>query len=687
MRTIRVAFLCQIAALCVGVSLAQEPTTPDEQFFVELEQSLAVGASTLAPDLERLRVAAASGDAASQLLLGRYLYEGRRTALQVAQGLSLLELAAAAGLSDASYLVGEAYRNGVLGMRRQPARALRHYEAAAEAGNKAAGRALAGLLLDQRYAFADRARGLQMLEDLAAEGDVQALLALGAAYSGVDGLAAINAYGRAAAGGSTSALNSLGDIYRRGAPGVPADLDKALEYYELLGRVGDQGARRKTADIFIRDEGGKQDIARAVAILRSLVSAGDAQASIAIGDLYARGEFTPIDYGVAISAYRQAADAGLIDAYLRLGDLFRGGTVGMRPDVVMAISVYKEAAAKQVRGYSAALVRLADLFRTGAEGLSPDGVQALAYYEQAIALDDDGARRNLAGMLLEGALVPQSAELAVRYLADAAERGDSASAMQLGSLYGRGGAIEADYDKSVYFYRLAAELGEINAPLRQAATLADGPLAADHRQAGISFLAEGVAKGLQGAATELARLVVAGKVPGTQPAEARDMLYGAALGGDAGAAKYLLQLYRDGAGGAFRTDLDVAERLLEEFSPVLGEPATTTERLSILAKRGTGSDTLDRIAEQFDRLPRLMAAQALERMAGTNENAYISLVQRRLKELSLFDGNPDGILTGSTIEAFRRACEAAGSLDKCDRGPLASDAVRLIVAFLFTARP
>lgn len=213
--------------------------------------------------------------------------------------------------------------------------------------------------------------------------------------------------------------------------------------------------------------------------------------------------------------------------------------------------------------------------------------------------------------------------------------------MQLGNLYGRGGAIEADYDKSVQFFRLAADLGETSAPLRQAVTLADGPLAADHRQAGVSFLAEGLAKGLPGAATELARLVVGGKVPGTQPAQARDMLYGAALGGDAGAARYLLQLYRDGAGGAFRTD--VAERLLEEFSNVLGEPATTNERLAILAKQGAGPDTLDRIAEQFDRLPRSMAPQALERMAGTNENAYISLVQRRLKELSLFDGPPDGI--------------------------------------------
>jgi hypothetical protein len=276
--------------------------------------------------------------------------------------------------------------------------------------------------------------------------------------------------------------------------------------------------------------------------------------------------------------------------------------------------------------------------------------------------------------------------LAIKYLTDAAERGDPAAAMQLGNLYGRGGATEADYGKSVHFYRLAAELGEINAPLRQAVTLADGPLAADHRQAGISFLAEGVARGLPGAATELARLVVAGKVPGTQPAEARDMLYGAALGGDAGAARYLLQLYRDGAGGAFRTDLDMAERLLEELSSVLGEPATATERLAILAKRGAGADTLEQIAEEFHRLPRSMAPQALERMAGTNENAYISLVQRRLKELSLFDGAPDGVLTGSTIEAFRRACDAAGSLDKCDRGPLASGAVQLIAAFLYTVR-
>ena len=139
-------------------------------------------------------------------------------------------------------------------------------------------------------------------------------------------------------------------------------------------------------------------------------------------------------------------------------------------------------------------------------------------------------------------------------------------------------------------------------------------------------------------------------------------------------------------GGAFRPDLAMAERLLDEVAGVLGEPAATTERLAILAKQGAAPETFNRIAEQFERLPRTAAVQALERLAGSNENAYISLVQRRLTDLALYDGSPDGVLTGATIEAFRRACDAAGALEKCDRGPLTSDAVRLMSAFLFTAR-
>ena len=196
MRAVKLAFLCLIGLFSISVSQAQEPAKPAEQLFVDLELSLAAGALALAPELEDMRSAAASGDPASQLLLGRYLMEGRRTARQTGQGLELLELAASAGLAEANYRVGEAYRNGVLGMRRQPARALGFYEAAAKAGDKPAARAMAGLLLDQRYAFADRARGLELLEGLASEGDVQALLSLGGAYSAVDGSAAIFQHGR-----------------------------------------------------------------------------------------------------------------------------------------------------------------------------------------------------------------------------------------------------------------------------------------------------------------------------------------------------------------------------------------------------------------------------------------------------------------------------------------------------------
>jgi hypothetical protein len=77
----------------------------------------------------------------------------------------------------------------------------------------------------------------------------------------------------------------------------------------------------------------------------------------------------------------------------------------------------------------------------------------------------------------------------------------------------------------------------------------------------------------------------------------------------------------------------------------------------------------------------------LEPLADTNENAYISLAQRHLKELALFDGARDGRMTGNTIEAFRLAYDTAGFLDKCDRGPPAPDSVRLMSAFIFPARP
>lgn len=459
-----------------------------------LQEILAASGPLLGPALQQLGTEAADGDAASMLLLGRYLVEEEPTADRIGEGLALLELAGKAGLVEANFRLGEIYRNGMTGVRRQPARALAFYEAAASAGDKPSGRALAGLLLDQRYRFADRERGLQLLSDLAAAGDVQSLLALGSAYAAAPdgGRQAIDAFNRAAVGGSQSALEALGDLFRKGTEDVPADIGLALQYFEFLGRQGDVSARKKLADIYLKGEAGAPNIPLGLAILRAAAEAGDVGSYIALGDLHSRGELLPIDAARAIDAYEAAAAAGAIDGYLRLGDLYRAGTVGLRSDPAEAQSTYERAVAAHVSGYSSALSRLGDLYRSGADGVAPDGAAAVKYYEQAVGLNDDGARRSLAALLLEGTLVAPDPQRAIEHLTAAAERGDGSAAMQLGGLFSRGGAVPANYDMAVRYFNLAADLGDSTAPLRLAVALSDGPLAEAHRQEGISFLAAGV---------------------------------------------------------------------------------------------------------------------------------------------------------------------------------------------------
>ena len=588
--------------------------------------------------------AAEAGDGASALILARTLMAPESSAEDRRAGVDLLEKAAAAGILEAQVRLAGVYADGLDGIAADPVRAAELYRLAVEKGDNNARRRLAALLLRGRGLPRDPARAQILLEQAAAEGHVEAAISLAGLYLrgeavAPDGAKAADLLQRGVVSGSTWALKLLGDLYRQGGVGLRADPVKALVYFEEADRRGDAEGRRKHAEMVLRGEGTAADPSRAVAMLEA-AGAADPSAYLQLGDLFAQGEDLPSDAARALGYYRKAADAGLV--------------IG--------------------------LVRSGDLHRRGGAGLAADTQTALHYYEEAAATGDSAGRRALADLLLAQST---DSRRAIQLLADASSSGDGPAALMLGELYARGGAVPIDYGKAANYFRLASDRGISDARLRQALVLLDGPLAKTHFAEGLALLASEADAGTPGAAVELARLQLAGRVEGQGATDALALLDDAARGGDRTAARFLLQLYRDGYGGKLAAEPEKARTVLAAVSGVLGEELAAVEAILLNSRGATSLSTYAVLADDFAKLRRRRATEVLEALSTSNSTAYLYLVQAALAARGLHGQSPNGLLDLATIRAIQRLCSTQGQQAACEREPVSPAAAAVIGAALF----
>ncbi|WP_169197072.1 hypothetical protein [Devosia sp. MC1541] len=80
-------------------------------------------------------------------------------------------------------------------------------------------------------------------------------------------------------------------------------------------------------------------------------------------------------------------------------------------------------------------------------------------------------------------------------------------------------------------------------------------------------------------------------------------------------------------------------------------------------------------------LPLCGPALAQNDMAGraaSDPNGFVTEVQQMLKQRGIYNGDVDGQLTQATISAINLACNAAGVLSDCRRGPLSEVGARAV---------
>jgi TPR repeat protein len=597
---------------------------------------------------ERVRAEADAGSEGAAFSMAKALLAKPGLADQT-EGARYLQQAADAGIVAAQVQMAGLLRAGGAGLTPDPERALDLLEEAAGTGDSAAMLAMGGFALDTELGKEGRDRAISLIEDAADAGDVNAANLLGSLYAqgrGVplDPQKAMLFFEMGMVAGNSPAMSSMGDMFRNGVGPIAADPEKAMALYAEAASRGNQGAARKVADMYLRGEGVPSSPETALDMLNELAARGDTQAYITLADYHLAGDIIPINAQTAIDYFEKAVDAGNPTGLVRLGDLYRNGFPGVTADIN----------------------------------------QALEYYNRAIELGAPGGERYLAAVYLDLNQPMANPARGVELLKSAAANGDANAAVQLGNIYSVNDIVQADYETSKSYFNLALSYGDVNAMVDLAQALVAGPLGTSHRDEALQLLNGAVESGLPGASTELARLQLAGTFPGHGLEGVLTMLLDSTRNGDADAARYLLQLYREGYGLVLAPDRPAAENLLATLEPVLGAEGIAMQRILMMTPDRVTDDGLKAISDEFAKLSRANGLQVLERLRRDNAHAYVYIVQSRLSERGIYTGPLHGMLDSRTIGALRTACEQVGATRTCDAGPLTTGAVQVIGNYLYT---
>ena len=439
------------------------------------------------------RAAATAGHAGAQYMTG-LLTEAKPD--QAPEAAGWYRKAGAQGWANANKRMGDAYRDGTLGLTRDDAEALSFYKQAAANGHVAAmvdvaafteaGRGTASdqatthalwrAAADKGAAVAqvrmgivardsllgttqDDAEAVRWFRTAAEKDDPDGALNLGWMIGHGRGTARDFAqerrwYWRAAALGSTAAHDAIGTVYWFGEPDLPADRAVAAIHFRVAAKAANVHAMFMLG---VEAETRPDATAEALSWYRKAADAGWPDATLRLAEAHRDGALgLPRDDAQALKLFEGLSEAGNAVALANVAQFLESGRATVR-DPAAALSWWRKAADKGLPG---AQLRLGIAYQSADLGLGRDDVEAVRWYRLAAERDDPGAQINLGAMLLEGLGTPQDGAEAVKWLQRAAARGHLVAVINLGSILwdGRAGQTR-DRAAAVVHFRVAADAG------------------------------------------------------------------------------------------------------------------------------------------------------------------------------------------------------------------------------------
>ena len=450
-------------------------------------------------------------------------------------GIRLLAAAAAAGIAEAEFRLGQHYLAGQA-VPVSRTEALRWLERAGSQGHVDAQSTLAALYV--RGPAADAADGASMFDSHAPHEP--------------DFAAAERCARRAADAGSADGQAILGYILTNG-PDEMRDLEAAHGWYERASAAGSpQGALGYALSLTarVRDEAGR---AQVVEHLTRAAHAGLPTAFYLLAVLTEKGVGVPRDAAAAAQFYRQAAERGNRNGQARWGLALMDG-IGVEPDPDAGESWLRRAA---LAGDTEAAALVGDLYAKPGGALPPNYAEAALWFRRAAEAGHTGAMRALGQLYLTGAGVARDAQEGETWMRRSAEAGDRLAQGDFANMLLRGlagspqGGIAGsseDLIRTRQWFEEAALAGDLTAAFNYGICLAEG-VGVERNDAQAAEWLRRAAEGVVDAQFWYGKLLGVGRGVAADPAQARQWITRAADQGMLEAVVTLADMMVNGIGG------------------------------------------------------------------------------------------------------------------------------------------
>ncbi len=417
-----------------------------------------------------------------------------------------------------------------------------------------------------------------------------------------------------------------------------ADLKQALQTLETAAAQGDVDAQLVLGQHLLNGWVVTKDIPQALALLQQAAQSGDAKAQLELGQAYLWGTVVPTDPAKARHLLDAAAAQGNPDAMRVLGEQLIGGWTLTR-DLDRGRALLDAAITK---GDDKAQVALGKLLLFG-QGLEQDRAGAMTLFEAAAEQGNGSGLAAYGEMLMWSQRSPRAAEA---MLNRAGELGASEAWVSLahGAMYGYLGGGRVSRAKFDGY----AEKG------RQAGEEEIAVLEATRNMWGINMRASGP--------ETIARLRTA------------------ADAGNAAAAKFLIELLRDGNGLNLHRRRADARAALDAYGDLLTRKERAQFALSIDAATAFGPAAYATVADAYFARPELKSRWFGMQILKANENVAYYILQMRLREEGLYGGSVNGFATRLTLNAAYRTCLELDRPERCNDNVMRPDVIGDLLA-------
>lgn len=418
----------------------------------------------------------------------------------------------------------------------------------------------------------------------------------------------------------------------------PEDLAPIKATLEAAARQGDTEAQRLLGLHLLNGWVLAQDTPRGLALLEQAVAAGNAKAQSDLGQAYLWGMQVTADTTRAQDLLAAAAAQGDPAALRILGEQLVGGWI-----------------------------------------LARDADRGRALLDQAIKAGDIEAHLALGRLLLNGLGVSRDRGAALALFETAAKAGDGTGLAEYGEdLMWR----QTDFVQAEAMLNRAAELGATKAWV----TLAHGAMygylggGSASRAKFHGYAEKARAAGEDEIAVLEAKRNMLGILMRASGPETIAGLRAEADRGNGAAARFLIELLRDGNNLNLRRNPTEAKAALEAYGSLLGDEAKAQYAITLKAATAQTPKAFAAVAAAYAASPDPKSVWFGREIIKANPNVAFFILQQQLQDQGLYAGPLNGFANRTTLRAAYLACRRLDNPERCDDTVMRPDVIAELVA-------